>query len=107
VGLASLMEFLVDSSNELLVKLITERILVKQKQQDSVSEYPFFELLIFNSSESVRQVCEQLLTYVTNKLFSLLDVRNIRNLNDEQIEYLQNTLKEIIGVTTDLIPNKI
>ena len=52
-------------------------------------------------------MCEELLTYVTDKLFQMLDIRNIRNFTEEQIEYIQNTLQQIIDVTTELIPNKI
>jgi hypothetical protein len=64
---------LLDQSPDLIIKIVRDRILYKQKVQDNVCDQPFFEMLIFNKEQAVREMCEKILTKATDRLFKLIE----------------------------------
>jgi flagellin-specific chaperone FliS len=105
VNLTALLMNLVEESPQLMIKLIQERILFEQKVADNVCEHPFFEMLIFNKDQVVREMCEAILTKATSCLFELLE--NPQQLTEEQQQMYQAMLDKIIEASTSVIPQKI
>jgi len=82
-NIATILLGLVQSSPELLQRLVNERILLTQKVADNVCDQPFFEMLIFHKEQNTREMCEKILTKVTDSLFEMLEYPALRALTED------------------------
>ena len=94
-----------DRSESSLIFLIEERILVgTKKTEDSKNpDKPFFDMLVFNKQQEVRELAEQILSKATHYLYERLEDPNTYE-TEESLKAVRDPLNAIIDATISMMP---
>ena len=89
----------------LLMRLINERIL-KEIKQGAYTDRPFFEALVFNKDQEVREMIEQILTFVTNVLFDAMEYPRSMDFDEDELANISQTLAKVVKTGLFMMPNE-
>jgi hypothetical protein len=63
-------------------------------------------MLVFHKDQEVRETTEQILTKVTEIIFTWLDPSRLTSFLEEEVEKLQETLEKIVKWAHEMMPNE-